>query len=218
MPLSYNNNTPKGNEAVSSTQLPILTNFQSVDTAFNGPTGAASGGGNFSTYALQNVTQAPQFAVKPVNPVGVLYTTNSSAGNPELAYINNTNATPGVAPFSGVRVTGGGITAAAWVRFNGTTAAIASSYNVTSITKNGVGDYTINFTRNFTNTDYSCVGSVQANGVAVVTLLDLFQVPTVSSWRVRVGRLSLGAGNPNSQTFVTVDSPIICLNFFGTLV
>lgn len=37
--------------------------------------------------------------------------------------------------------------ARAWVNFNGTgVVAIRSSYNVASITDNGVGDYTINFT------------------------------------------------------------------------
>ena len=37
--------------------------------------------------------------------------------------------------------------AKAWVNFNGTgTVAIRAQYNVSSITDNGVGDYTVNFT------------------------------------------------------------------------
>jgi hypothetical protein len=37
--------------------------------------------------------------------------------------------------------------AKAWVNFNGTgTVAIRASFNVTSITDNGTGDYTVNFT------------------------------------------------------------------------
>ena len=43
----------------------------------------------------------------------------------------------------------------AWVNFNGTgTVAIRASGNVTSITDNGVGDYTVNFTTAMTDANY----------------------------------------------------------------
>jgi len=45
--------------------------------------------------------------------------------------------------------------AKAWVNFNGTgTVAIRASFNVTSITDNGTGDYTVNFTNAFADTSY----------------------------------------------------------------
>lgn len=45
--------------------------------------------------------------------------------------------------------------AAAWVNFNGTgVPSIRESYNVDSITDNGTGDYTVNFTGTFVNTNY----------------------------------------------------------------
>jgi hypothetical protein len=48
----------------------------------------------------------------------------------------------------------------AWVNFNGTgTVAIRSSGNVSSITDNGVGDYTVNFTNALTDANYSVTGS-----------------------------------------------------------
>jgi hypothetical protein len=44
----------------------------------------------------------------------------------------------------------------AWVNFNGTgTVAIRASYNVTSITDNGTGNYTVNFTTSMTDANYS---------------------------------------------------------------
>lgn len=47
----------------------------------------------------------------------------------------------------------------AWVNFNGTgTVAIRASFNVTSITDNGVGDYTVNFTNALADANYSVVG------------------------------------------------------------
>lgn len=46
--------------------------------------------------------------------------------------------------------------AKAWVKFNGTgTVTINASYNVSSITDNGVGDYTVNFTISFSSAEYA---------------------------------------------------------------
>jgi hypothetical protein len=48
--------------------------------------------------------------------------------------------------------------AKAWVNFNGTgTVAIRASYNVSSITDNGTGQYTVNFTNAFADINYSAV-------------------------------------------------------------
>jgi hypothetical protein len=44
----------------------------------------------------------------------------------------------------------------AWVNFNGTsTVAIRASYNVSSITDNGTGDYTVNFTTAMADANYA---------------------------------------------------------------
>ena len=48
----------------------------------------------------------------------------------------------------------------AWVNFNGTgTVAIRASFNVSSITDNGTGNYTVNFTTAMADADYSFVAS-----------------------------------------------------------
>jgi hypothetical protein len=55
-------------------------------------------------------------------------------------------------------------TAKAWVNFNGTgTVAIRASFNVASITDNGVGDYTANFTTAMVDSNYSFQVSLQRN-------------------------------------------------------
>jgi hypothetical protein len=60
-------------------------------------------------------------------------------------------AAPGAAPMYACR---------AWVNFNGTgTVAIRASGNVSSITDNGTGDYTINFTTAMPDVNYSVVKS-----------------------------------------------------------
>jgi hypothetical protein len=54
--------------------------------------------------------------------------------------------------------------AKAWVNFNGSGGAIRSSFNVSSITVNGTGDYRINYTNAFANANYSFVASCSGNG------------------------------------------------------
>ena len=68
---------------------------------------------------------------------------------------------------TGVLQTQNGMTgiAKAWVNFDGTTATpstIRSSFNVSSITNNGTGDYTINFTTSMPDTNYIVFGTSQA--------------------------------------------------------
>lgn len=56
--------------------------------------------------------------------------------------------------------------AKAWVNFNGTgTVAIRAAFNVSSITDNGTGNYTLNFTAALTDTNYCVTGisDVQLN-------------------------------------------------------
>jgi len=53
----------------------------------------------------------------------------------------------------------------AWVNFNGTgTVAIRSSFNVSSITDNGTGDYTINFTNALPDVNYAVFNTPGSGG------------------------------------------------------
>ena len=62
-----------------------------------------------------------------------------------------------------------------WVKFNGTSGAIRASYNVTSVTRNGTGDYTTNFTNAFADTNYSTIITV---GTSATTDANCPQVRT----------------------------------------
>ena len=57
----------------------------------------------------------------------------------------------------------GGVTtnALAWVNFNGSTAAIRASYNVSSITRSSAGSYTVNFTNVTSDANYAVSGAIQ---------------------------------------------------------
>lgn len=86
----------------------------------------------------------------------------------------------------------------AWVNFNGTgTVAIRASGNVTSITDNGVGDYTVNFTTAMSDANYAVNGiSQQGSGDAapngVVALKNAATI-TTSAVRIIVGTPAVGA-------------------------
>lgn len=77
--------------------------------------------------------------------------------------------------------------ARAWVNFNGvTTATIRASYNVSSVTRNGTGDYTVNFTNALADANYSAAISCKTDGVTDI----IAQVPgtgakTTSSLRIQ---------------------------------
>lgn len=77
----------------------------------------------------------------------------------------------------------------AWVNFNGTgTVAIRASGNVTSITDNGVGDYTVNFTTAMTDANYCWSFGGDQSGARLNTFgvaKTGSAVPTTSALRVQ---------------------------------
>lgn len=95
-------------------------------------------------------------------------------------------------------------TARAWVNFNGTgTVAIRASGNVSSITDNGTGDYTVNFTTAMPDANYSLVGSVDASSTtgnsSSMKILNT-TAPTTSAVRVTTG----GGGATYDPTYASV--------------
>jgi hypothetical protein len=100
--------------------------------------------------------------------------------------------------------------ARAWVNFNGTgTVAIRASYNVTNITDNGTGDYTVNFTNAMTDANYSWSFGTRNEGTAGASdpqghvSVKLGATPTASSITIRTGVVSIAA-----------DNPFVCVNIF----
>jgi len=92
----------------------------------------------------------------------------------------------------------------AWVNFNGTgTVAIRASGNVTSITDNGTGDYTVNFTTAMPDANYAASGGCGDDGTTNDRILSpvFNNTPTTSALRTRttnnsgtpldVGRITL---------------------------
>jgi hypothetical protein len=89
---------------------------------------------------------------------------NATAGALVLDALENSNAPSATNPFATEGDLNSAVTSfsaqigvcRAWVNFNGTgTVAIRAALNVTSLTDNGVGDYTVNFTTALADTNYA---------------------------------------------------------------
>jgi hypothetical protein len=98
--------------------------------------------------------------------------------------------------------------ARAWVNFNGTgTVAIRSSGNVSSITDNGVGDYTVNFTTAMPDANYAAVSESNAVGVGGSSYQSLlsFSSQTASSVRfTSVGDYPSAGNNDKDNVSVAI--------------
>jgi hypothetical protein len=139
---------------------------------------------------------------------GVTKTVNIGTGGVAGATVNvNIGSTSGTSTttFNGI-VNANGLAngVKAWVNFNGTgTVAIRASFNVTSITDNGVGDYTVNFTTALADVNYCTVVTpmrVASNTGAQGFLLE---TTTPTAALVRVGTANQG-GTLVDSTFVNV--------------
>jgi hypothetical protein len=100
--------------------------------------------------------------------------------------------------------------AKAWVNFNGTgTVAIRGSFNVSSITDNGLGNYFVNFATAMPNTNYCTQISMEvaSNGSTYVVPNINSTAPTVNFTPV----LTVGTGG----TTTSADSARICVAVFS---
>ena len=94
----------------------------------------------------------------------------------------------------------------AWVNFNGTgTVAIRASFNVSSITDNGVGLYTVNFTTAMPDVNYAYAGFVKSNSIVSILVPDSGTSPTTSALPIR-SNSSGGIG--------LFDSDVVCIAIF----
>lgn len=70
--------------------------------------------------------------------------------------------------------------AKAWVNFTGSTAVIRAAFNVSSVTRNATGDYTINFTTAMADTNY-CVSFNSSPSYATAFGLEPAMATTTTS-------------------------------------
>jgi len=142
---------------------------------------------------------------------GSIILTVDGSGNIDVA--NNLTVT-GTAPSIDALSTASGsapsYSARAWVNFNGSgTVAIRESGNVSSITDNGTGNFTINFTTAMPDENYSVSGVMQGGGTTVLGSIGIYpsSTPTTSSVQIFVAQVA-------ATSFVAKDAVYNYVNVF----
>lgn len=133
--------------------------------------------------------------------------TNKTLTTPTIATIKSasSNTPPVFQDSSGTQV---GTLCRAWVNFNGTgTVAIRASFNVSSITDNGTGIYTVNFTNALSDANYSVAATGDIGG-SWYGGVSLYSGGTQSTTAVQITTHS-DAGSGSYQDFSR-----ICVNIF----
>jgi hypothetical protein len=120
-----------------------------------------------------------------------------------------------------IKLKSNGVTtnALAWVNFNGTgTVAIRSSYNVSSITDNGTGDYTVNFATALSDANYAALALGTIAGFSTSTTLSNTAITYPVPISYTTGSVRFRNVNP-ADTANTgggpIDSDIVNVAIFG---
>jgi len=93
----------------------------------------------------------------------------------------------------------------AWVNFNGTgTVAIRASGNVSSITDNGTGDYTVNFTTAMSDANYAPAALLNGGSGGNVMAPYTTTAPTTSAYRLGTRRTDTFAASDTEYVNVAV--------------
>lgn len=97
-----------------------------------------------------------------------------------------------------------------WVNFDGTgTIAIRASGNVTSLTDNGSGDYTVNFTNSIVDANYSV--NVTSNYQETQSGSGYYGLSAHRSLATGSVRVVTGPENTSFATWLGLDNPTVCV-------
>ena len=133
-----------------------------------------------------------------------------------MSTLNVSNITNRTDTVSTETVTKG--TAKAWVNFDGTgTVAIRDSFNVSSITDNGTGLYTVNFTNALSNADYSWTGGCSVATTTTTALVNVeLLTGTALSSSMTTSSLAVEVVYVNPTiTRTRFDGKFVSINVFG---
>ena len=96
----------------------------------------------------------------------------------------------------------------AWVNFNGTgTVAIRASGNVSSITDNGTGDYTVNFTTAMPDANYAATFGVISATPTGTTQTEIRSTGDVTTSSLRINTVFVRASPADNRT--PIDASIV---------
>ena len=144
----------------------------------------------------------------PISIAGSGTITGISAGGLPDDCITTAEIAANAVTYAKIGTTEQGQLCKAWVNFNGTsTVAIRASYNVSSITDNGTGDYTVNFTTALADQNYATQFTVRNDAITAfgwVTGIQSATDPTTTAVRLVVYRGSDGTARDTSIACVAI--------------
>ena len=184
--------------------------------------GAAASGANTDITSLgavtgvtaplaDNTTKLATTAFVIANAPVIADATEAAAGKIELATaseaIAGTDAVRAITPAglrSGLNASGTAPVYAcrAWVNFNGSgTVSIRASGNVSSITDNGVGDYTVNFSSALPDANYAALVTVRNSAGPLINVgtIELSNGPSTTNCRIESRRIDTRALEDSTQ-------------------
>ena len=163
-----------------------------------------SNNGTNDYYIYDSVAAATRFMINQNGAASFAYNSYGTAG--QVLTSQGSGAPPVWAGTSDTRT---------WVVFNGTVSSpvIAAGSNVSSVTKNGTGDYTINFTTALSTANYAVAITGMSSGIQAVTgMVNANTPPTTSSVRIQLSFYQYPANSAGSSA---MDSSRVSVIIFG---
>lgn len=174
------------NNLNSSGQLDATDGLTGAVPIANGGTGATS-----AANALSNL--------------GGIGSSSPTITTPTIATIKSASSSPTV--FQNSSGTEIGTLCRAWVNFVGATGTRNAFFNVSSVTRNSTGDFTINFTTALADANYTVTYTGQqtaTSGLSTWQLASISQTTNPTSSAVRIQTLNLNTSNDSPINSVAI--------------
>lgn len=184
-----------------------ITVTQSADDPTQGGSGYDAGGAiptssTMYIYAVADQEDAPGFSVS--------YSTSASSPSGITNYrLIGSTKTDATSLFTSqdvntVHSISGKETAGGWVNFNGTgTVAIKDAYNVSGITDNGTGDYTVAWDVDYATANYATSGSCYVSGSSLYWVNPGSTAPTAGAYRSQCNAVGGAATDASSVSVIS---------------
>lgn len=171
------NTTDTNLSTLTAASASDITGVNTTATVTSGTTSMTVGSGTGIVAGMYVVARGITPGTTVSTVVGTAVTLSANAGAtlsaaPVTFYAVNKVVTPGSI---------GGQTCRVWVSFVGSTGSVNAGFNVSSVTRNSTGNYTVNFTNSLPDTSYSVVKSQNRVANTADALLEAYFSPTTST-------------------------------------
>lgn len=190
--VQLNDTTTSTSTSLAATANSVKTTYDLANSAIpSSQKGVASGVATLDTNTLIPITQLPQATTTNIGAVEIATQTEVNNATDAARVVTPSTLLSGVKNHLNASGNAPMYACRAWVNFNGTgTPGIRASGNVSSITDNGVGNYTINLTTALPDANFSASisagdGVTSATGYSSIDMPNQ-QAPTNTTLRLQL--------------------------------